>query len=205
MPDASSEKVLSPREIAEKWTVAAQKLPFEASKSIAAAATTWTTFLTGALGALTVGGLAFLPSELGKLEGAQQEWATLFLLAALATGMVSRYLATLATQVVPAVTYTDGETLRNETEVSNREAAKRLVQSQQAATVAIAFLLLGALTTFAFPSQKPFYLVHQEGKSLCGKLVKDATGVLYIDAATPDTQLTGVTEMTKVTSCPEGP
>ncbi|GAA5534375.1 hypothetical protein [Deinococcus aluminii] len=205
MAGEDTAQVLSPREIADKWTAAAQQLPFEASGTISTAATTWATFLTGALGAFSIGGLAFLPSEIGKLEGGQQEGVVTLLFGALATGLVARYLATLAAQVTPVVSYTDGELYRNQTAQRNFEAARRLLQSQQVSTVALALLLFGVLLSL-IPADKPYRLVTQQGGAvLCGKLVAGAGGAVYVTSSGAATKLTGVTDMTPVMACPPKP
>lgn len=202
-------RVLRPREIADKWAVEAQNMPFEASRELKAAATTWLTFLTGALGALTIGGITFLPGEVTKVADSVRNWVILLLFAATLLGLVSRTLATLASQVTPVTTYTDGPTLRRLTQESNLHAAKRLIQSQQLASWAIALLLtaafLGVAVSDPAPSaaSSPLRLVHQiGGPTLCGRLVADDDGALSIASGSRRTKLRNVRVIAEIPKCP---
>ena len=204
--ESSEKKVLSPREKADKWAIAAQEKPFVAAKELKDAATSWLTFLTGAIGALSIGGLAFLPAKIGDLPGNSRNWVMLFLFASAILGLVSRYLATLATGVIPTISYDDGPLFRQHTQQSNFAAATRLIQSQQIATGAIASLLIAAYLAITITDpveKKPFRMVHQlNGPTLCGKLLSDGNGLLYINAISPTTKLKSVREMTEVKKCP---
>ncbi|AWN24288.1 hypothetical protein DKM44_14495 [Deinococcus irradiatisoli] len=200
---AEPPKVLSPREVADRWAAEAQQLPFEAPGKLQEAATRWLTFLTSALGVLGVGGIAFLPGKLAEITSPLRGWVMVLLLASVGLGLWARVLATLANQVTPARAYTDGPLLRKSTALAAEQAGRRLLQSQQVTTWAVACLMLAALLGVLFPAtpapEQPYRLVYQlNGPALCGQLRADAGGQLFIGA----TPLRSVTAMTPVARCP---
>ena len=204
--DTTDTTVLTPRQIADKWDALAQNLPFEAAGKLSAAATTWMTFLTAALGAFSIGGLAFLPSELAKLDSGLQPWVISLLFATLVAGLVARVLATLAMQVTPRTVYTDGEVYRDVQAASNLKAAGYLRASQKTTSVALLLLVTGVLLSLVPGAVKPFRLVTQQaGPLLCGKLVSDSSGAVYINKIGNATRLSNVTTISPVDSCPTAP